>query len=328
MPALRRALLLLLAIVAFSAYAASGEPAPYKSAGIRMIPLEGGKYRVWTKRVGPATGKPALQVLLLHGGPGATHEYFECFEDFLPQQGIEFYYYDQLGSHYSDQPNDDALWTMERFTDEVETVRKALGLDRFVLLGSSWGGMLTLEYALKYPQHLRGIVISNMTASIKSYMEHTAELRKALPPETQAVLDKYEAKQDFQNPEYQQAMMGVVYTRHLCRLQPWPDPVERTFKHFADRPYNVLQGPNEFVITGRFKDWDRWADLPKIRVPALVIGATFDEMDPRQLERMAKLLPQGRFHLCPQGSHLAMWDDQAAYFRGLLPFLNGLKARK
>ena len=268
-------------------------PAPLKTGGVKLIPIMGGKYKVWTKKVGHG----ALKVLLLHGGPGGTHEYFECFEDFLPKEGIEFYYYDQLGSHYSDQPEDDSLWTVERFTEEVEEVRRGLGLDHFVLLGHSWGGMLGIEYALKYQQHLKGLVISDMTASIPSYMEHAAELRKALPPETLAILDKYEAKGEYQNPEYVQAMMGTVYKRHLCRLDPWPDAVQRTFRHFADRPYNVLQGPNEFVVTGRFKNWDRWADLPKIQVPTLAICGGHDTMDPGQLQRMAKLMPHGRFHL-------------------------------
>ena len=297
-----------------------------KEAGVRLIPVEGGKYKVWTKRVGPCHGPAKQKILLLHGGPGCTHEYFECFEDFLPQAGYEFYYYDQLGSFYSDQPEDDALWTVSRFTDEVETVRKGLGLDHFILLGHSWGGMLTIEYALKYQQHLKAAVISNMTAGVKEYMEHAARLRAALPPETIAILDKYEAKGDYQNPEYLNTMMGVVYTRHLCRLDPWPDAVQRTFKHFADKPYNTLQGPNEFVITGRFKDWDRWNDLPKITVPTLVIGAAHDEMDADQLHRMAKLMPHGHFHLCPNGSHMDMWDDQASYFKGLLGFLGTIKA--
>ena len=300
--------------------------AELQSAGVRLIPVEGGKYKVWTKRVGPCHGPAKQKILLLHGGPGCTHEYFECFEDFLPQAGYEFYYYDQLGSFYSDQPEDDALWTVSRFTDEVETVRKGLGLDRFILLGHSWGGMLTIEYALKYQQHLKAAVISNMTAGVKEYMEHAAQLRAALPPDTIAILDKYEAKGDFNNPEYLNAMMGVVYTRHICRLDPWPDALQRTFKHFADKPYNVLQGPNEFVITGRFKDWERWDDLLKITVPTLVIGAGHDEMDADQLRRMAKLMPHGHFHLCPDGSHMDMWDDQTSYFKGLLGFLGTLKA--
>src|SRR5262252_10224267 len=156
------------------------EAGEVKTAGIRLIPIDGGKYKVWTKKVG--TGR--IKMLTLHGGPGVTHEYFECFEDFLPGAGIEFYYYDQLGSAYSDQPDDTSLWTIDRFREEVEQVRSALGLENFYLFGHSWGGMLGIEYALKYQRHLKGLVISSMTASIPSYMTYAGKLKAALPPET------------------------------------------------------------------------------------------------------------------------------------------------
>lgn len=296
----------------------TGQGSPeVKTGGVRMIPLDGGKYRVWTKRVG--VGR--VRVLTLHGGPGFTHEYLECFEDFLPQEGFEFYYYDQLGSHYSDQPTDASLWTIPRFVEEVEQVRAALGLENFYLYGHSWGGMLGIEYALKYGQHLKGFVLSNMTAGIKAYERHAAELRRALPAEVVAVLDKYESKGDYENPQYQQAMMGYVYAKHLCRLNPWPEPVERAFRHFNLQVYNVMQGPNEFVITGNFKDWDRWQDLPKIKTPTLVVGARYDTMSAEDLRRESELLPNARLAICERGSHLAMWDDQQTYFRHLLGFI-------
>src|SRR5215470_15775812 len=180
---------------------ATGAP-QIKTAGIQLIPIDGGKFKVWTKKI----GKGKVKVLTLHGGPGFTHEYFECFEDFLPQHGIEFFYYDQLGSYYSDQPDDSSLWAIDRFREEVEQVRTALGLENFYLFGHSWGGMLGIEYALKYQRHLKGLVISCMTASIPSYMAYAAKLKAALPPETIAVLDKYEAKGDYDNPEYEKVM--------------------------------------------------------------------------------------------------------------------------
>src|SRR5438477_8102094 len=189
-----------------------------KTAGIKLIRVDG-KYNVWTKRVG--SGR--IKMLTLHGGPGCTHEYFECFEDFLPQAGIEFFYYDQLGSAYSDQPDDPSLWTVDRFREEVEQVRSALGLENFYLLGHSWGGMLGIEYALKYQKHLKGLVLSSMTASIASYVEYANELRKRLPADTLAILDKYEAKEEYSAPEYEQTMLEEVYGRHVCRLDPWPD---------------------------------------------------------------------------------------------------------
>ncbi len=310
---------------ALGAAGARGEasaPHEVKTAGIRLIPIDGGKYKVWTKRV----GRGKVKVLTLHGGPGFGHEYFECFEDFLPQEGIEFYYYDQLGSSYSDQPDDTSLWTIDRFREEVEQVRQALGLENFYLFGHSWGGMLGIEYALKYQQHLKGLVISSMTASIPSYMAYAAKLRAALPAETIAILDKYEAKGDYENPEYGKVMMEQVYAKHICRLDPWPDPVQRAFKHMNPKVYNTMQGPNEFVITGNFKEWDRWKDLPRITVPTFLPVGRFDEMSADDIWREGTLIPRSRVLVCEKGSHLAMWDDQETYFRGLLAFFRDVEA--
>ena len=172
-----------------------------------------GKYKVWTKKLG--AGK--IKVLTLHGGPGITHEYFECFEDFLPQAGIEFYYYDQLGSSYSDQPDDTSLWTVDRFRDEVEQVRAGLGLENFYLYGQSWGSMLGIEYALKYQKHLKGLVLSSMTASIPSYMDLHREAPRRASRGDPGGADKYEATGEYDAPEYQDAMYRGVYGRHVCR---------------------------------------------------------------------------------------------------------------
>jgi proline iminopeptidase len=293
------------------------KPGEVKTGGSRLIPIDNGKFHVWTKKIGH--GK--IKMLTLHGGPGFTHEYFECFEDFLPQEGVEFYYYDQLGSHYSDQPTDTSLWTIPRFVDEVEQVRVALGLDKFYLYGHSWGSMLGIEYALKYGQHLKGLILASMTGSIAAYNKYAAKLRAALPPDVIAILGKYERKNDFENPEYQQTMLEKVYSQHVCRINPWPEPVQRAFRHLNEKIYNYMQGPNEFVITGTFKDWDRWNDLPKIETPTLVIGGRYDEMNPEDLKREAALIPNARLAICENGSHLSMYDDQASYFQHLISFV-------
>jgi proline iminopeptidase len=291
-----------------------------KTGGVKMITLDNG-YKVWTKKVG--SGK--LKVLTLHGGPGCTHEYFECFEDFLPQEGIEFYYYDQLGSEYSDKPTDTKLWHIDRFTEEVEQVRKGLGLENFILYGQSWGGMLGIEYALKYQQHLKALVISNMTASIPSYLEYINELRSKFGAETEATLQKYEKADDYNHPEYQKVLIDKLYNAHICRVLPWPEPVERMFKHMAIPVYNTIQGNNEFVVTGNFANWDRWKDLPKITVPTFLTVGKFDTMRESDIREMAKLIPNSSFHLTENGSHLSMWDDQESYFKGLLGFLKRFK---
>jgi proline iminopeptidase len=294
-----------------------------KVGGIKMIPIHGGKYKVWTKRVG---NNPKIKLLLLHGGPAATHEYFESFDSFLPQEGIEYYYYDQLGSYYSDQPTDTSLWKIERFVEEVEDVRKGLGLDstNFFLLGSSWGGILAMEYALKYQSNLKGLIISNMMASAPGYGKYADDvLAKQMDPNVLKEVRALEAKKDFENPRYEELLMPNFYVQHLCRfpLENWPEPVTRTFKHLNKVVYTLMQGPSEFGISGRLEKWDREADLPKIKVPTLTIGATHDTMDPEHMKWMSTQVQRGKFLLCPNGSHLSMWDDQEHYFPRLIQFI-------
>jgi len=296
-------------------------PAGIRTAGIRMIPVVAGKYKVWTKHFGPAAGNTSIKVLLLHGGPGFSHEYLEAFESFLPQAGIEMYYYDQLGCNNSDQPDDPTLWTLARYTEEVEEVRRGLGLDHFVLLGHSWGGILAIEYALNYQQHLRGLIISNMTAGTQSYLKRTAALKQLLTPDSLAKLTALEAKEDYDNPEYERLMMEELYPKMICRIQPWPEPVDRAFRHANQKIYVQMQGKSEFLVTGNLKDWERWDRLHEIKVKALTIGAEHDEMDPADMKKMATLMQNATNAYCPNGSHLCMWDDQAKYFEYLIGFL-------
>ena len=292
-----------------------------KMGGVQLVQVDG-KYHVWTKRVGSGP----ITLFTLHGGPGCTHEYFECFEDFLPQAGIQFIYYDQLGSAYSDQPDDPSLWTVERFREEVEQVRAALGLEQFYLFGHSWGGMLGIEYALKYQPYLKGLIISNMTASIPSYVASITGLRQQLPAEVIRTLEKYEATGEYHAPEYEEVMLKQIYSKHLCRLDPWPEPLTRMFRHLSAQVYNTMQGPNEFVITGNFKNWDRWSDLPQITVPTLLSVGRFDTMSVSDIERMGELIPNARVAICEQGSHCSMYDDQTTYFRDLIRFIKEVEA--
>jgi proline iminopeptidase len=300
--------------------AAVNPPASVRVAGIVMVPVAGGKYKVWTKRLGYGKTK----VLLLHGGPAATHCYLEAMESFLPDAGIEMYYYDQLGCGNSDIPEDTSLWTLERYTEEVEEVRRGLGLENFVLYGHSWGGMLAIEYALRYPQHLRGLVISNMTAGIQALQKRTAAIKSWLPSEKLARLRALEAKQDYDNPEYARIMMEDLYPQMLCRIQPWPEPVTRSFRLMNGNIYEQMQGKSEFLVTGNLKNWERWERLHEIKTRALTIGAHYDEMDPDDMVKMAKMMPNATSFICHDGSHLCMWDDQQAYFRGLISFLKSL----
>jgi len=295
------------------------------TGGVRWIPITTprGTFKVWTKRVG---NNPRVKLLLLHGGPGSTHEYFEAFDSYLPAASIEYYYYDQLGSYYSDQPDFDDLWEIPRFVDEVEQVRQALGLDatNFFLLGQSWGGVLAIEYALRYQQHLKGLVISNMMASCPAYNAYAEQvLMPSMDQAALAEIKRFEADKDFANPRYMELLMQHYYVDHVLRmpLGEWPEPVERAFKHVNSKVYVPVQGPSELGVSGKLLHWDRTADLARINVQTLTIGARYDTMDPSHMESMARSMPHGRYLYCPDGSHLAMYDDQQRYVAGLIAFL-------
>ncbi|KAB0677423.1 alpha/beta fold hydrolase [Aureimonas leprariae] len=285
-----------------------------------MLPVAGGRHKVWTKRVGEGKTK----VLLLHGGPGFSHDYLEVMESFLPPAGIELYHYDQLGCGNSDRPDDAALWTLPRYLDEVEEVRQGLGLDRFVLYGHSWGGILGIEYALRHPDRLSGLVISNMTASIASFLQRLETLKDLLPPASRARLAELEKAEDYDSPDYHRIVEGELYPQVLCRTQPWPEPLTRAFRIVNPAIYGQMQGKSEFVVTGNLRGWDSWDRLARIRTPTLTIGAEHDEMDPADLVRMAELMPNARSAICPNGSHLPMYDDQAVFFDHLLGFLKSV----
>jgi proline iminopeptidase len=300
--------------------------------GVRRVRIDtpSGQFTVWTKRVGD---HPAVKVLLLHGGPGATHEYLTACDGYLPGAGIEYYYYDQLGSGRSDQPDDPSLWQLDRFVDEVEQVRLALGLDRenFVLYGQSWGGILAMEYALAHQDHLRGLVISNMMASAPAYTAYAEQvLMPTMDQQVLAEIKALEAAGDTDNPRYMELLVPHYYEHHTLRMpeDSWPDPVKRAFAAINHKIYVPMQGPSELGMSEQasLARWDRVADLPRIEVPTLVIGARYDTMDPGHMEMMAARLPNGRYLYCPNGSHLAMWDDQETYFAGLLDFLAGLSS--
>jgi proline iminopeptidase len=298
--------------------------------GVRMIPISTpkGEFRVWTRRVGD---NPRIRLLLLHGGPGATHEYFLPAERNLPAAGIEFCYYDQLGSAHSDQPDEAELWTIPRFVDEVEQVRVALGLDRdnFYLLGHSWGGMLAMEYALEHQEHIKGLVISNMMSSGPAYNAYAEQV--LMPTMDQAALaeiKRLEATGATDDPSYMGLLVPHHYEQHILRrpAADWPEEVLRAFQAINMSIYVPIQGPSELGAGGLLLDWDRTADLERITVPTLVIGAEHDTMDPAFMAMMARKLPRGSYLHCPGGSHMAMYDDEATYFAGLIDFLKAVDA--
>lgn len=300
------------------AYNDFSTPGAVQAAGVQMISLKEG-YKVWTKRF----GNSPMKVLLLHGGPAATHEYMEAFESFFPQANIEFYHYDQLGSKRSDQPENDSLWTIDRFVEEVEQVRQALGLnkDNFFLLGNSWGGLLGMEYALKYQDNLKGLIICNMTADFGKYEAYNSYLRSQLRPSLIDTFEYYEAREEFQHPVYQELVFEEYYRKHICRLPDWPEAILRSFGNINQHVYEYMQGPSEFVPGGILKGWSVWDRLAEIEVPTLTVGAKYDTMKPEEMEEMSKLVQNGRYLYCPNGSHMAMWDDQEVFMNGVIQFI-------
>ena len=328
---MKKLLFYLLSILALSSCSKSSEslssyfsyPDSLETAGVKLIPIQTpvGTFKVWTKRFG---NNPKIKILLLHGGPAMTHEYMECFETFFQREGFEFYEYDQLGSYYSDQPTDSTLWKTERFVEEVEQVRKAIGADEsnFYVLGNSWGGILAMEYALKYQNHMKGLLVSNMVASAPEYGKYAEEvLAKQMKPEVLAEIRALEAKKDFANPRYMELLIPNFYHEHICRLKEWPDGVNRALKHANGDIYVRMQGPSEFGISGLLANWDIKNRLKEITVPTLMIGAKYDTMDPKAMEEQSKMVKNGSYLYCPNGSHLAMWDDQKTYMNGVISFI-------
>lgn len=297
-----------------------------KTGGIKMIPITTpkGTFNVWTKRMG---NNPKMKVLLLHGGPGGTHEFFENFDGYLPNQEIEYIYYDQLDSYYSDKPNDSTLWTTEHFVEEVEQVRKALNLDKdnFYLLGQSWGGILAMEYALKYQDNLKGLIISNMMASIPEYEKYASEvLGPQLPPDVFKEIKAMEAAEDFSNPRYTELVTQHYYIKHVLHLPmtEWPEFINRAFLHLNPNIYIYMQGYSEFGVTGSatLKGWDVSTRLNELKIPTLMIGGKYDTMDPKYMEWMSTEVQNGR-SVTTNGAHLSQYDDANNYFTGLIQFI-------
>lgn len=303
------------------------------TGGIKMIPIETaiGTFNVYTKRMG---NNPKMRVLLLHGGPGGTHEEFDNFDGYLPREEIEYIYYDQLDSYYSDKPNDSTLWTTEHFVEEVEQVRKALNLnnDNFFLLGQSWGGILALEYALKYQENLKGLIISNMVASAPEYTKYAYEvLGPQMDPEVLKEIMDMEANEDFGNPRYSELLMKHYYVQHILRLpvENWPKSVNLLFQHLNSDIYIYMQGHSEFGMTGNatLKNWDISQRLKEIKVPTLMLGAKYDTMDPKYMEWMANEVQKGR-SVTTNGSHLSQFDDPKTYFTALIKFIKDVDSEQ
>ena len=211
--------------------------------------------------------------------------------------------------------------------EEVEQVRKALKLDasNFYLLGHSWGGMLALEYALKYQQNLKALIISNMVPSIPAYSRYAQNvLMPAMDQKALAEIKALEAAGKFDDPRYEQLLMQNFYIYHVLRMpaEQWPDPLMRAINKINKKIYVPMQGPSELGTSGKLVKWDRTAQLPSITVPTLAVGARYDTMEPAQMQKIASSVKKGRYLFCPNGSHFDMYDDQSTYMTGVIQFIS------
>ena len=294
--------------------------------GTKIITLDNG-YHLWTN----TQGEGDIHLLALHGGPGGNHEYWEDAAEQLKKQGlnVQVTMYDQLGSLYSDQPDfsDPEIakkyLTYEYFLDEVDEVREKLGLDNFYLIGQSWGGLLVQEYAVKYGQHLKGAIISSMVDEIDEYVDRFNELReKTLSPEAVAFMKECEAKNDYSNPKYQECVQ-VMNEQYVDRKQP------SKLYHLKDlggtAVYNVFQGDNEFVITGKLKDWHFRDQLKNIKVPTLITFGEHETMPIETAKTMNSLIPNSQLVTTPDGGHHHMVDNPDVYYKHLTDFIRNVE---
>ncbi len=259
-------------------------------------------------------------VLCLNGGPGLPCDYLRDSHSCLKFEGYRVVAFDQLGTGASDRPTDSKLWTIERYVAETETVRQALGLGKVHLLGQSWGGWLSIEYALTQPDGIKTLILENTVADIPHLITELERLRGALGSETVAMMQRHEAEGTLDHPAYQAAITLLNY-RHVCRLDTWPDPVQRSLNGWNMGPYQTMQGPNEFLYTGNLKNWNRVPDLHKIEVPVLITTGQHDELTPACASRMKHELPQAELHVFPNSSHMPFFEEPQLYFPVLLDFL-------
>jgi len=264
-------------------------------------------------------------VLCLNGGPGLPCDYLREAHSCLVDKGYRVVAFDQLGTGASDRPDDTALWTIGRYVEETETVRKALSLGKVHMLGHSWGGWLAIDYALTYPENLQTLILEDTVADMPHLILELERLRAALGPETVAMMQKHEAQGTYDHPEYQAAVTILNY-RHVCRLPEWPAPVRRSLDDWNMGPYGTMQGPNEFLYIGNLKDWNRIPDLPRVTVPTLITTGEHDELTPACALRMKLALPNAELKVFANASHMPFYENPGDYYPALLDFLSRHKA--
>jgi L-proline amide hydrolase len=280
----------------------------------------------WYRVEGDLAGDGPAPLVILHGGPGAPHDYLESVADLARTASRPCVLYDQLGCgrsrHLPDAPSD--FWTVELFCQELTTVLDQLGIaERYHLLGQSWGGMLGMEHALIRPAGLLSLVVADSPASMELWLKEANRLRSLLPADVQDALARHEAAETTDSEEYEQAMMRF-YERHLCRIVPFPDGLQRTFAQLAEDPtvYHTMNGPSEFHVIGTLRDWDITPRLVGIRVPVLVISGEYDEATPAVVRPLVDALPDARWELIKDASHTPHLEQPEQFLNLVAAFLS------
>jgi proline-specific peptidase len=282
------------------------------------LPVEQGTlsfkgYSVWYRVVGDAASSDRPPLLCLHGGPGAGWDYLEPFDD-LASTGRQVIFYDQLGCGNSALAtnHDPAMWTVDLFVEEVDAVRSALGLDEMHLLGQSWGGMLAMQYALGKPTGVRSLIVESSPPSMPHWVAEADRLRALLPPDVEAVLRTHEAAGTTDSEAYEEAVL-VFYRRHVCRLDVWPDYVQRTFDQLAANPevYNAMNGPSEFHVVGTLATFDITDRLGEIALPTLLLSGRHDEATPAIMETVNAGIAGSEWVLFEDSSHMCHAEERA-----------------
>lgn len=281
----------------------------------RYVALDNG-YDVWTRRIGLSP----IKMLALNGGPGLTHEYLTPLVQFAKDNHIELIMTDQLGSFFSDQPNDEDLWNIPRFVDEIEQIRRAYNLDQFYLYGHGWGAVLAMEYAIHYSNHVVALIDSNMVGDYPTFVKDINSSRESMDIDDLGYMKAAEVLGHYDDPRYQ-AILQKILNQHYCRLSSWPTSLTRDLDHINQQVYQTLHGPSLYEVIGRLRYWSIMDELDKLTVPTLVIGGRYDFLKPESLRNFASKLPDSELYICPNGSRLPMYDDPQNYFAAIQAFI-------
>lgn len=283
-----------------------------------------GPYRTWYRITGDLNNG-CTPLLVLHGGPGCTHDYVDAFKD-VANSGHPVIHYDQLGNGRSTHLPEKApsFWNVALFLDELQNLLDHLGIrDNYALLGQSWGGMLASEHAVLQPAGLRALIIANSPADMYTWVLEANRLRQLLPENVQQTLLEHERAGTLKSAEYLEAAR-VFYDRHVCRVTPWPEEVARTFAQIDADPtvYHAMNGPTEFHVIGSMKDWSIVDRLSQISVPTLLISGRYDEATPTVVKPYLDHVPDIRWALFENSSHMPHIEERMACMGTVVSFLD------